>query len=63
MFLFSGIAQAEKINCPETLKEGNKTPMNYQSLYGASGRESGFMPDTLDAGVDIKGLSGLCERT
>lgn len=53
MFLFSGIAQAEKINCPETLKESNKTyTMNYVSLFmGPPEEKADLMPDTLDAWV------------
>jgi hypothetical protein len=65
MFLFSGIAQAEKINCPETLKESNKTyTMNYVSLFMGPPEEKGFNArHARCVGVDIKGLSGLCERT
>ena len=53
IFLSSGIAHAEKINCPETLKENNKTYiMNYVSLFmGPPEEKADVMPDTLDAWV------------
>ena len=53
ILLFSGIAHAEKISCPETLKENNKTyTMNYVSLFlGAPEDKADLMPDTLDAWV------------
>lgn len=51
--LFSGIAHAEKISCPETLKENNKTyTMNDVSLFlGTPEEKADLMPDTLDAWV------------